>query len=99
MYLLKSKTVDSDIFDGELILMNLETRQVLVLNETASILWTAVGLLTTREELLDLLQEAMPQIHSSQVETSLDEVLDALLRGGFLQTSSEIAVCEAQPSS
>ncbi len=99
MYFLKSKDVDSDSFDDELILMNLETRQVLVLNETGRILWTAIDLLNTRGGLLDLLREAMPQMQSSQVETSLDEVLDALLRGGFLKTDSEIAGRKALPDS
>jgi hypothetical protein len=96
MYLLKSKDVDSDIFDGELILMNLETRQVLVLNEAAKILWSAIDILNTRDGLLDLLREAMPNMNSSQLETSLDEILGTLLTGGFLRAESEIAVYAAQ---
>ncbi len=98
MHFVKSKVVDTDVFDGELILMNLETREVLVLNEAGRILWDAIDLLKTREELTDLMREAMPQIQSSQIETSLDDVFAKLLKGGFLKTGSEIAVCEPRPA-
>jgi hypothetical protein len=96
MYLLKSENIDADIFDGDLILMNLETRQVLVLNQAANILWTAIDLLNTRDGLLDLLREALPDMQSSQLETSLDEILDVLLRGGFLRAAAEIAAYDVQ---
>jgi hypothetical protein len=95
----KSENIDTDIFEGELILMNLETREVLVFNETATILWTAIDLVNTRDKLLDLLREAMPGMQLSQLEGSLDELLDALLHGGFLHTEPEIAVGEVQSRS
>lgn len=97
MYFVKSEVIDSDVFGGELILMNLETREVLVLNEAGSILWAAIDLVKTREELINLLREAMPQMQSSQIETSLDGVLGKLLKGEFLRTSSQIAVGKVQP--
>lgn len=83
----KAKTIDADVFDGDLILMNLETRQVLVLNEAANILWTAIDLVDTRTGLLDLLTEAMPDKDVSQLENSLDDILGALVSGGFLQAN------------
>lgn len=89
VYLFKSKDVAADVFDGELILMNLESRDVLVLNEAGSVLWTAINTLNTRDQLLDLLREAMPSIKSSQLEASLDGVINALLGGGFLRTTSK----------
>jgi ABC-type amino acid transport substrate-binding protein len=95
MILLKSKNVDADMFDGDLILMNRDTHQVLVLNQTAEILWSAIDLLNTRDGLLDLLREAMPAIPSPQLAASLDDILDALLRGGFLQTVAEKAAGDA----
>ena len=44
------------------------------------------------------MREAMPQMHSSQIETSLDDVLGKLLKGEFLKISSETVVGEAQPN-
>ena len=81
----KATHVDADGFDGDLILMNLQTRQVLVLNETANILWTAIDLVDSRNGLLDLLREAMPGKDMPQLESSLDGVLKAWLAGGFLE--------------
>jgi hypothetical protein len=80
----KANNIDADVFDGDLILMNLETRQVLVLNETANVLWTAIDQFHTRTDLLDLLREAMPDQDAAQLESSLDAILGALLGGGFL---------------
>lgn len=80
----KAKNIDADRFDGDLILMNLETRQVLVLNETANILWTAIDSVDTKNGLLDLLREAMPDKDASELEGSLDTILGALVGGGFL---------------
>lgn len=96
---LKSTNIDADIFDGDLILMNLGTRQVLVLNETASILWDAIDLLNTRDGLLDLLREAMPHAQSSLIETNLDAILDSLLRHDFLKAVPEIMANEIEPAS
>lgn len=83
----KAKNIDADVFDGDLILMNLETRQVLVLNEAANILWTAIDLVDTRTGLLDLLTEAMPDKDVSEIQNSLDDILGALFGGGFLQAN------------
>jgi hypothetical protein len=96
LYLQKSNNVDADVFDGDLILMNLDTRQVLVLNEAAHVLWSAMDSLSTRDELLDLLREAMPQTQPSELGTKLDEILDALLSGGFLQAAPERPAGDAQ---
>lgn len=90
----KAKNIDADVFDGDLILMNLETRQVLVLNETANILWMAIDLLDTRGGLLDLLREAMPDKDVPELESSLDSILGALVGGGFLQANCGISAGE-----
>ena len=44
MYFVKSKAVDYDVFGDEIILMSLETREVVVLNEAGSVLWAAIDL-------------------------------------------------------
>jgi len=89
LYLNKSPNIDVDEFDGDLILMNLDTRQVLVLNESAHILWSALDLINTRSELLALLQEAMPDTETPALEAALDRILGTLVSGGFLRSTPE----------
>ena len=55
MYLNKSPNIDVDEFDGDLILMNLDTRQVLVLNESAHVLRAALDMFDARGDLAALL--------------------------------------------
>jgi len=85
LYLSKSQNIDVDEFDGDLILMNLDTRQVLVLNESAHILWTALDMINTRGDLLALLQEAMPDTETPALEAALDGILGTMVSGGFLR--------------
>ena len=89
MYLKKSQNIDVDDFGGELILMNLETRQVLVLNDSAHVLWSALDLMNTHGDLLALLQEAMPEAQTAALEAALDGILGTLVSGGFLQSSPD----------
>ena len=89
MHLRKSQNIDVDEFDGDLILMNLDTRQVLVLNESAHVLWSALDLIDTRGDLLALLQEAIPDAQTSTLEAALDSILGTLLSGGFLHSSPD----------
>ena len=89
MYLSKSQNIDVDEFDGDLILMNLDTRQVLVLNESAHILWTALDTINTRGGLLALLQEAMPDTQTPALEAALDGILGTMVSGGFLRLATD----------
>lgn len=83
----KCDRIDVDSFDGETILMNLASRQVLVLNESAGALWSALDSLDDPDDLLDLLVESMPTLDRSACENSLDELIRALAEGGFVTTS------------
>ena len=84
MRLEKSKNIDVDTFDGDLLLMNLDTRQVLVLNEAGGVLWLALDLMPDRDQLSELFQEALPQVSAAECAQSLASVLDALEAGGFI---------------
>ncbi len=86
MRLDKGKNIDVDTFDGDLILMNLDTRQVVVLNEAAGVLWSALDLIADRAELANLFQQALPHISAAECEQSLTSVLDVLESGGFIST-------------
>lgn len=83
--LVKAEAIDADRFDGELILMNLETRQVVVLNEAGDVLWSAIDSLPHRGALLELMSEAFPDRTADELGASLDSILEALLEGGFLR--------------
>lgn len=89
MHFEKCAHIDVDTFDGDLLLMNLTTREVLVLNEAAGVLWAALDLFSKRDELLDLLQEALPNINPEEREASLASVLQSLEAGGFITTRAE----------
>lgn len=80
----KSQNIDVDEFDDDLILMNLDTRQVLVLNEAAKILWLAMDVFNDRADLLGLLTEAMPQLAPGDAEAALSDMVAKLSESGFL---------------
>jgi hypothetical protein len=81
----KAGNIDVDEFDDDLILMNLETRQVLVLNAAAKILWQAMDVFTDPADLLGLLTEAMPQLSAADADAALAEMVGKLSAGGFLR--------------
>lgn len=89
MHFEKCAHIDVDTFDGDFLLMNLETREVLVLNEAAGVLWAALDLFSTRDQLSDLFQEALPNISSEEREASLSAVLQSLEAGGFISSRAE----------
>ncbi len=80
----KGTAVDEDVIDGDLILMNLDTRQVTILNAAARVLWEAVEDFPTRDDLMGLLREAFPERPAAELERELDAVLGTLTEQGFL---------------
>jgi hypothetical protein len=81
----KAQNIDVDEFDDDLILMHLDTRQVLVLNAAAKVLWQAMDVFNDRSELLGLLTEAMPQLAPGEAAAALTEMVDKLSANGFLR--------------
>jgi hypothetical protein len=84
----KGSAVDEDVIDGDLILMNLDTRRVTILNPAARVLWDVVEDLPTRGELLELLLEAFPDRSAGEVERGLDALLGTLTAQGFLAAAA-----------
>jgi coenzyme PQQ synthesis protein D (PqqD) len=80
----KGSAIDEDVIDGDLILMNLDTRQVTILNAAARVLWDVVDEFPTRGELLTMLRDALPDRPGAEVEQGLDEVIGTLTAQGFL---------------
>jgi hypothetical protein len=84
--------VDEERLDDELILLHAETLEVRVMNETAAVLWDALGEFPTTEDLAGLLAEARPEISLADslayVKTFLDELTDA----GLVERQDRAAV-------
>lgn len=83
-FVTKSKNIEADEFDDDLILMNLATRQVLVLNAAAKILWQAMDEFPSGDDLLALLTEAMPNLSRDEAAAALGELLAKLAADDFL---------------
>ncbi|MGN7613360.1 PqqD family peptide modification chaperone, partial [Magnetococcales bacterium HHB-1] len=80
----KAQNIESEILDDELILMNISNRRVTALNATAQVLWQALDLFQTPEELLTLLEEALPDQSRETLEASIEEMLNSLVEQEFL---------------
>lgn len=84
----RCENIDVDSFGADLILMNLETRRVVVLNEAAAVIWLGLDLCPTREALIELFEDGLPSLDISQLKTSVDATLGSLLEGGFITETS-----------
>jgi Coenzyme PQQ synthesis protein D (PqqD) len=84
-HFIKVPHVDEERLDDALILLHPETLQLRFLNETAAVLWDALGEFPTAQALTGLLAEARPDISFADglayVTTFLDELADA----GFVE--------------
>ena len=83
--LARSDRIEEEEFDGDRVLLHMDTRKVIVLNPTAAIIWQALAWRVTRKDLSDLLKEAHPETASDELEDALSQTL-ALLHGeSFLE--------------
>jgi hypothetical protein len=87
--LVKSPHLDMEEFEGELILMNLESRQVLMLNSAGLALWHGLETVQTRGAARELVKEALPSADPKDVERGVDELIARLLEGGYLREIPE----------
>jgi hypothetical protein len=85
--LLKADGIDQDAVGGDLILMKLDTRHVMILNPTARVLWDVLDEFPSRSELLGLLCEAYAERPRAELERDLDQVLDTLTAQRFLNAA------------
>lgn len=85
----KNDNIDVDSFDTEIILMNLVSRQVVVMNEAAGVLWSALDSIDQQDDLLDLLVESMPSVERGACSNSLSQLIGALTEGGFVTVSQD----------
>ena len=85
----RSDRIEEEEFDGDRVLLHMDTRKVIVLNATAAVMWQALAWRVTRAELLDLLKEAHPESSTSELEESLSQTLAILHKESFLE------ICES----
>ncbi len=84
MQLRKANDIDVDKIGDELILMHVVSRKVVVLNDAGHLVWDALDLVDTREELHALLLEGAPHLSASDLEQGTEAVLAALLDAGIV---------------
>jgi hypothetical protein len=82
--LVKSRRLDTTEFQGELILMNLDSQQVLMLNAAGLALWNGLEIVDTRDAAVALVQEALPAMDPQEIERGVDTLIASLLEGGYL---------------
>jgi hypothetical protein len=80
----KDPVVDTERLDDELILLHPTTLAVKVLNETAVVLWEALGTFATAEELAGLLDEARPELSDGESLACVRTFLDELVAAGIV---------------
>jgi hypothetical protein len=81
----KAPDVDQDRLGDELILMQLRTLEVRVLNDVGAILWEALDAFGTEDELVGLLVEARPESEPPVHRAHVADFLAGLEQGGYLQ--------------
>ena len=84
----KVPEIDEDVIDGDLILMHPRTRSVLILDAAARALWEVLDDFSSRDEMLELLEEALPQQPAGEIERTLNELLAALKGQGFVAAAT-----------
>ena len=91
----KEAAVDVDQIGDDLILMHLVSRRMIILNPTGTILWDALDTFPTRDELVGLLREALPDQPAAELEAGLTAVLDGLTEAGLLHAEPAQAALPA----
>ena len=85
MRVVKVPQVDEERLDDELILLHPQTLEVKHLNETAAVLWDALGVLPTDDDLVALLVEARPELPPDEARTFVHAFLNDLVAAGLIE--------------
>jgi len=85
IHFIKVPHVDEERMDDELILLHPQTLQVKLLNETAAVLWDALGEFPTAQDLTGLLAEAHPDISSADSLAYVTTFLEELAEAGLVE--------------
>ena len=81
----RSNRIEEEEFDGDRVLLHMDTRKVIVLNPTAAVIWQALAWQVTRRDLSDLLKEAHPETAAEEIEDALSQTLASLHSENFLE--------------
>ncbi len=88
---IKHPQVDEERLDDELILLHPRTLEVRLLNESAVVLWDALGEFPTARELAGLLDEANPEISPDESLALVVAFLDELAGAGFVERKEPVS--------
>jgi hypothetical protein len=70
--LVKAGNPDTDELNGELVLMKLHPRRIILLNPAGLALWQGLDGVDTRAEVVELVKEALPAMEAQAVERSVE---------------------------
>lgn len=84
-HFIKIARVDEERLDDALVLLHPVTLELKLLNETATVLWDALGELPTAEKLASLLSEARSDLSSADSIAYVAAFLDDLQAAGFVE--------------
>ena len=87
--LVKAGNLDTDELNGELVLMKLHPRRIILLNPAGLALWRGLDAVDTRAEVVELVKEALPGMDAQEVERAVGQLLNELVEGGFLTETVE----------
>ncbi len=76
---MKAGNLDADELNGELVLMKLHPRRILLLNPAGLALWRGLEVADTRGEVVELVKEALPGMDAQEVERTVGQLLDQLV--------------------
>lgn len=84
----RGTSVDEQTFDDDLLLMNQETKKVVVLNAASTVLWRLLDTPTSSEDLVSILNEALPNELIDNKKISANKLLMELLNAGLIQPTN-----------
>jgi len=82
---IKARNLDVDELEGELIILNVRSQQIIMLNAAGLELWKGLDVVNTRSAAMGSIKEALPEVAPDTVEQSITKLIEDLLRGGFLK--------------
>jgi hypothetical protein len=89
VHFVKATQVDEERLDEELVLLHPTTLEVKILNETAAVLWDALGEFSTVHDLASLLDEARPEVSAAASVETVTAFLAELANAGFVETREQ----------
>ena len=80
----RCSNIDEQCVDGDLLLMSVVEKKVVILNSASKVIWELLSQPTSFQELCDLFQLGCPAIPYVQISSSIERVLTELLQAELI---------------